>query len=72
MKTAKIQTAFRFDEELIKAIKEKAKADHRSLNNYIEDLLYKAASIPNAETIKAFDESNLETIDNLDEWLENL
>jgi hypothetical protein len=72
----KVQTAFRFDQELLELIKEKAKAQHRSLNNYVEVLMRKdVGNIPNAETIAAIEEArngNLETIDNLDEWLNNL
>lgn len=77
MKTSKIQTAFRFDEELLELVKEKAKAQRRSLNNYIEGLLYKdVGNIPNEETKKAIEEArsgkNLERIDDLDSWLDNL
>lgn len=50
----KVQTAFRFDEDLIDILKEKAKAQRRSLNNYIETLLYKeVGNIPNDLTIRA-------------------
>ena len=63
----KVQTAFRFDEELLAALKEKAKAQKRSLNNYIEFLLYGViGNIPNDETKKAIFEAenniNLTTI----------
>ena len=66
----KIQTAFRFDEELLAALKEKAKAQKRSLNNYIEFLLYGVVgNIPNNETKEAIFEAennmNLTTIDDL-------
>ena len=70
------QFAFRFDEELIDLIKEKAKSQRRSLNNYIEFLLFKDVGyIPNAETVKAIEEvksSDGEKIDDLEEWLENI
>ncbi len=47
----KVQTAFRLDKELIERIKEKAKAQRRSLNNYVEYLLYKdVGDIPNEAT----------------------
>jgi len=77
MKTSKVQTAFRFDEELLELVKEKAKSQRRSLNNYIEGLLYKdVGNIPNEETKKALEEAkngkNLERIEDLDEWLEKL
>ena len=66
----KVQTAFRFDEELLAALKEKAKAQKRSLNNYIEFLLYGViGNIPNDETKEAIFEAennmNLTTIDDL-------
>jgi len=35
----KIQTAFRFDNELLELVREKAKAQRRSLNNYVEILM---------------------------------
>ena len=39
MKAPKVQAAFRFDKELTELVKEKAKAQHKSLNNNIEFLL---------------------------------
>lgn len=73
----KIQTALRFDKELLDMIKEKAKAQRRSLNNYIENLLYQeVGNIPNEETKKAIHEAlnnkDLKPIENLDEFLEEL
>lgn len=72
----KVQTAFRFDAELLELIKEKAKAQRRSLNNYLEILMLKdVGNIPNEETKKAIKEANedeLEEIEDLDSWLENL
>ena len=72
----KVQTAFRFDEELLELIKEKAKAQRRSLNNYIEILMLRdVGNIPNEQTKKAIKEAmdgDLEEIDDLDSWLENL
>lgn len=73
----KIQTAFRFDEELLELIKEKAKSQKRSLNNYIEYLLYRdVGNIPNEETVKAIEDArnnvNLEVIEDLDIYLKNL
>lgn len=73
----KIQTPLRFNKELLALIKEKAKAEKRSLNNYIEYLLYKdVGNIPNEETIKAIKEArsskNLEPISDLTSWLEEL
>jgi len=77
MKTSKIQTAFRFDEELIELVKEKAKAQHRSLNNYIEFLLFKdVGNIPNEETKRAISDAregkNLEEVEDLDSFLESI
>ncbi|MBN4048481.1 hypothetical protein JYU17_00755 [Flavobacteriaceae bacterium AH-315-O20] len=73
----KVQTAFRLDSDLLEKIKEKALAQKRSLNNYIEYLLYKdVGDIPNEETKKAIFEAqndiNLTQIDNLDEYFDNL
>ena len=73
----KIQTPLRFNKELLELIKEKAKAEKRSLNNYIEYLLYKdVGNIPNTETIKAIKEArsnkNLEPISDLTSWLEEI
>ena len=77
MKTSKIQTAFRFDEELIELVKAKAKAQHRSLNNYIEFLLYNdVGNIPNAATKSAISDArkgkNVEEIQDLDSFLESI
>jgi len=76
-KSVKIQTALRFNKELLNLIKEKAKAEKRSLNNYIEYLLYKdVGNIPNEETIKAIEEfnveGNLEEIQNVDQFMDSL
>lgn len=72
----KIQTAVRLNKDLIEALKEKAKADNRSLNNYIEKLLYQdVGHIPNQATKRAIKEAqnkDLESIENLDDWLEKL
>ena len=73
----KVQTAFRLDKDLLEMIKEKALAQKRSLNNYIEYLLYKEiGDIPNEETKKAIYEAshskNLKPIEDLDEFLDAL
>lgn len=72
----KVQTAFRFEEELLELVREKAKAQRRSLNNYLEILMLRdVGNIPNDETKAAIEEGrngDLETIDNLDDWLEKL
>lgn len=73
----KVQTAFRLDQELIDHIKEKAKAQKRSLNNYVEYLLYKeVGDIPNETTKAAIEEArkgeDLEAIEDLDAFLDRL
>lgn len=73
----KVQTAFRLDKELIERIREKAKAQKRSLNNYVEYLLYKdVGDIPNNETVKAVEDARrgqgLEQVDDLDNFLDQL
>lgn len=69
--------AFRFDEELIRQIKIKAKAQHRSLNNYLEVLMLQdIGNIPNSETKKAIEEvmsgKELERIDDIDAFMDSL
>ena len=75
MKT-KVQTAVRLHKDLLEALKEKAKADNRSLNNYIEKILYDdVGKLPNEDTKAAINEAQhktLEKIENLDHWLEDL
>lgn len=73
----KIQTAFRFDEELLDLLKEKAKANKRSLNNYIEFLLYaNVGNIPNEVTKKAIKDAdnniNMTTINDLEAFKKSL
>lgn len=72
----KVQTAFRFDAELLDLIREKAHAQRRSLNNYLEILMLRdVGNIPNAETKRAIQEArdgNVEEIDDLDSGLEKL
>ena len=66
--TNKVQTAFRFDSELLRRLKIRAKKENRSLNNYVEtlqmDVVYDE---PNEETAKALREArngkNLERLD---------
>ena len=62
--------------ELLKNDKEKAKADQRSLNNYIEMVLKRdVGNIPNASTIEAIEEaqdrSKLERVDDIDSFFDN-
>ena len=70
----KTQTTFRIDTSLLKLIKERAKKQRRSLNNYIENLLYKdIESEPNEETEKAINDAkndiDLTKINDLDSFL---
>ena len=74
--SSKVQTAIRLTPNLLDALKEKAKADHRSLNNYIEMVLKQdVGNIPNATTIEAIEEakdkSKLERIDDIDSFFDN-
>ncbi len=75
--TMKVQTAFRFDQELLDMVKELAKSQKRSLNNYIEYLLYReVGNIPNEETKEAIEDArndrNMEVVDDLDVYMNNL
>lgn len=77
MPAMKVQTAFRLDKDLLERIREKAKAQKRSLNNYVEYLLYKdVGEIPNDTTEKAIAEARrgegLDQVDDLDSYLDRL
>ena len=66
--TNKKQTAFRFSEDLLERLKDRARKDNRSLNNYVENLLMEAVyDEPNEETVAAMKEAkegkSLETLD---------
>ena len=55
--TAKVQTAFRFDKDLIRRLKMKAKKENRSLNNYVETVLMDIVyDEPNEDTVAAIEE----------------
>ena len=67
--SVKVQTAFRFDKELVRRLKIKAKKENRSLNNYVETVLmdiamgggervipYRPTDNPWDETIEAIHE----------------
>ncbi|WP_413996881.1 hypothetical protein [Maribacter sp. 2307ULW6-5] len=69
--------SFRFDEEIIELVREKAKAQKRSLNNYVEMLLAKdVGNIPNEETKKAIEEAKkevgLEPMDDIDGFFDGI
>lgn len=71
------QMTFRFNKNLIDTAKEMAKSQNRSLNNFIESLLYREVGhTPNDETIRAIDDArndrNLEIIDDLDEYFDKV
>ncbi|MDP2686897.1 MAG: hypothetical protein Q8O62_06730 [Aequorivita sp.] len=73
----KVQTALRFDKDLLELVKEKAKAQKRSLNNYIEYLLYKdVGNVPNEETKQAIYEAHndidLTVVEDYDKWRDSL
>ena len=77
--TSKIQTAFRFDSELLRRLKIKAKQENRSLNNYVETVLMDVVyDEPNEETIEAIREAksgeNMEQLDleKFDEFVASL
>lgn len=74
--STKVQTAIRLNPDLLDALKEKAKADQRSLNNYIEMVLKReVGNIPNSTTIEAIreaeDRSKLERIEDIDSFFDN-
>lgn len=66
--TRKKQTAFRLDADMLDRLKEKARRENRSLNNYVERVLMADAyDEPNETTKAALEEAksgkNLETFD---------
>ena len=68
---------FRFNKEIVRLAQEKAKAQRRSFNNYLEWLMLQdIGRVPNEETTAAIEETQsgkpLETITNLEAWLEDL
>lgn len=75
----RVQTSFRLDSGLLEKIRILAKRQNRSLNNFVESLLYKeVARIPNRTTLDAMKEaestSNLEVLDleRFDEFIKEL
>lgn len=56
--TDKKLTSIRLNKNLYKHLQEKAKEENRSVNNYIETLLFEASEyeVPNIETIAAIQE----------------
>lgn len=73
----KIQTAFRLEQELIEQLKEKAKMNKRSLNNYVEFILSTVVEkLPNETTIEALEEAinseELHPISDIDKFLDSI
>lgn len=73
----KIQTAVRVEKHIYEILKERAKAQHRSINNYIEFLLNESVGkVPNEETLKAMkDVENgigIKTIKDIDSFVNEL
>jgi len=69
--------SFRFDEDIIELVKEKAKAQKRSLNNYIEMLMAKdIGNIPNEQTKKAIEDAQngigLEPMEDIEGFFESI
>jgi len=71
----KVQTAFRLDKELIDILKKRAKLQKRSLNNYVEFLLYnfvESTTSANHETQNVIEDSEsgygLAEIDDLEAY----
>lgn len=57
-KTVKQSTAFRLNANLLRILKEKAKKENRSLNNYVECILMNSVyNEPNEDTIEAIEEA---------------
>ncbi|MBQ6952371.1 MAG: toxin-antitoxin system HicB family antitoxin [Bacteroidales bacterium] len=77
--STKVQTAFRFDKDLIRRLKIKAKKENRSLNNYVETVLMDIVyDEPNDETLAAIEEARSGKslkkldVDSLDEFVAGL
>lgn len=75
----KVQTAFRFDSELLRRLRIKAKQENRSLNNYVETVLMDIVyDEPNEQTVQAINEAKsskkLESLDleKFDEYVAGL
>ncbi|MFN4762886.1 hypothetical protein ACKGJN_07175 [Gillisia sp. Q332] len=73
----KVQTAFRLEKELVDELKQQAKNNKRSLNNYVELILSKVVEKQlNDETIAALEEAvnskELEPITDIDKFLDSI
>ncbi len=75
--TMKVETAFRLEKELIEELKEQAKRNKRSLNNYVELILSKVVEKePNDKTLEALEEArnnkDLKPISDIDKFLDSI
>ncbi|MBK5193861.1 MAG: hypothetical protein JJE07_11755 [Flavobacteriaceae bacterium] len=73
----KVQTAFRLEKELVDELKQQAKNNKRSLNNYVELILSRVVEKqPNDETIEALEEAmnskELKPITDIDKFLDSI
>ena len=73
----KIQTSLHLDEKLLEQLTQKAAAEERSLNDYVEDLLRQTMSeVPNHDTQQAIHEAehnvDLTKIDDLSTYKKSL
>lgn len=58
--TIRKQTAFRFNSNLLEALKRNAKRENRSLNDYVENVLTDIVDFnPNEETSAAIEEARM-------------
>ena len=67
--TTKVQTAFRFDRDLIRRLKIKAKKENRSLNNYVETVLMDIVYDEPNGSGKALERLDVDNLENLVETL---
>ncbi len=77
--TVRKATAFRLNSDLLERLKKQAKKENRSLNNFVETILFDAVyREPNEKTLSAMREveidAELETLDmtNVDTFLKSL
>ena len=73
----KTQTAFRLDNTLLTALKEQAKLQNRSLNNYVEFVLQRIiAQKPNSITQKAIEDARndvgLGLVEDIDQFIDSI
>lgn len=55
-----VQTAFRFSTELVERLKHRARRQHKSVNQYVEDVLVKSLESPGSDSLDSiFDDVRL-------------